>query len=84
MITDYDDILAALKTRILAKHEKYGLSYLDESCTFEWLLKVRLEGELVELYKALVWEQDNIINEALDVAICALLIADKQAKEESL
>jgi hypothetical protein len=81
MITDYDNIIAALKTRILEKHEKYGLSYLDKTCTFEWLLTTRLEGELVELYKALTWEKDNIVNEALDVAICALLIADKKDKE---
>lgn len=87
----YDMILSKLKERILQKHAKYGLSYLDPHCTYHWLLNHRLEGELRELRDALEgWEKlcgyratapMNVIDEALDVAICALLIADKKAKE---
>ena len=81
MTENYDTILASLKERLLEKHEKYGTSYLHPHITYHWLLNRRLEGELMELRDALNYNEDKVIEEALDVAICALLIADKKLKE---
>jgi hypothetical protein len=83
MTNEYDEILKLLKERILEKHEQYGLSYLEE--TFGWL-KHRLTGEIQEMDGELFSPHlsgDNAIIESLDVAVCALLIADKKRREKS-
>jgi len=72
----YKNVLNKLKERLALKHEQYGISYQDKS--LNWM-RERMEGEIKELDKILysvfasnIWK----INEALDIAICALLIAD--------
>jgi len=81
MSENYDTILAFLKTRIAYNHERYGLSYLDKDCTYEWLWK-RLMGEVEELMEVYPHIKQKSIMEAMDVAIVALLIADKIIKSE--
>jgi len=83
MATHYDDILNKLRERIIQKHEEYGTSYLDRP--FRWL-RNRLQGELNEMDGELFsihLSGENAITEALDVAVCALLIADKKNREEA-
>jgi NTP pyrophosphatase (non-canonical NTP hydrolase) len=79
----YKPELQKLKTRILEKHERYGTSYRHRSEQWMWS---RLLGEVCELdaeIHSIVSLSENIENEALDVAIVALLIADnaRLAKE---
>ena len=82
-IEHYKDVLEQLKQRIEFNHKRYGVSYLDES--FGWLYK-RLEGELKELYieiSCFMEGESNfgkIRDEAIDVAIVGLLIADYAMK----
>ena len=85
---NYRPILQSLEKRILEKHEKYGVSYLNKSCTLNWLFNTRLLGEISELGMVLFTEKmdeekktESIVDEALDVAIVALLIADKKRRE---
>ena len=78
----YEPILSLLNDRLADKHEQYGASYLDRD--YGWLWK-RLEGELKELQGELFsvhLSGQNLITEALDVAIMGLLIADKQRRAE--
>lgn len=78
----YEPVLELLKDRLTDKHEQYGVSYLERD--YEWLWK-RLDGELLELQGELFsvhLSGHNVITEALDVAIMALLIADKRRRTE--
>ena len=78
MKEEYKRVLQSLDIRLYEKDKQYGLSYLDKDCTLDWLFKTRLLGEVTELQKALLTGVKGcIIDEALDVAICALLIASK-------
>ena len=82
MSKEYDKILERLKERLLQKHKQYGLSYLDRD--YDWL-RHRLQGELDEMDDELFspyLSGKNIIAEALDVAIVALLIADKKRRTD--
>jgi hypothetical protein len=78
----YGPILEMLCERITEKHEQYGTSYLNRD--YEWLhRRMMIEvGELdAELFSPHL-SGENTIKECLDVAICALLIADKRRREE--
>ena len=78
---EYKEILKLLNIRLEQKHKQYGVTYLDN--TYKWLRR-RLRGELVELDDELhpgYISMSNIQTEAIDVAICALLIADKARRE---
>jgi len=82
MVDEYKEVLQLLQNRLEQKHEQYGLTYLDN--TFKWL-RIRLRGELVELDDELdpdYVSMSDVQTEALDVAICALLIADKKRRED--
>ena len=78
----YGPIIELLCERITEKHKQYGTSYLGRD--FKWLHK-RMMGEVDELSAEMFSPHlsgDGIIKECLDVAICALLIADKKRREE--
>ena len=78
---EYKEILKLLNIRLEQKHKQYGVTYLDR--TYKWLRR-RLRGELVELDDELhpgYISMSDIQTEAIDVAICALLIADKARRE---
>ncbi len=81
MSENYEDVLKYLKTRIDYNHERYGQSYLEKA--YYWMFK-RLMGEVVELEQAFGTRYPidlvAVANEACDVAIVALLIADKAMK----
>ena len=77
----YEPVLELLKERIEVKHKEYGTSYLSRD--YVWLRK-RLNGEVEELSAELFSPRltgKDTIKEALDVARCALLIADKKRRE---
>jgi len=81
-LKEYEEILTLLKERLKEKHQQYGYSYIDR--TQKWMRK-RLQGELNELDGSLFSNHlsgEGIVTEALDVAICALLIADKERRTE--
>lgn len=81
---EYKEILELLNIRLEQKHKQYGITYLDKS--YKWLRR-RLRGELVELDDELspdYLSMSNIETEAIDVAICALLIADKARREREM
>lgn len=78
----YGPILEMLCERITEKHKQYGTSYLGKD--YEFLHK-RLMAEVEELSAEMFSSHlsgEDIIKECLDVAICALLIADKRRREE--
>lgn len=83
-IEHYRKILEILEKRIETKDRTYGTSYLNKTDSF---MIHRLEGEIyemkVELYAQNI-SYNNLIDEACDVAIIALLIANKArlAKQE--
>jgi len=68
----YRPILFKLEERILLKHGLHGVSYLERD--YDWMLH-RLFGELMEFLR------NPTMEEALDVTICAVLIADKKRRE---
>jgi NTP pyrophosphatase (non-canonical NTP hydrolase) len=70
---EYDAILDKFKLRLHEKHLRYGTSYKQAGAYFMFL---RLRGELEELEQALLRGTGDIQTEALDVAICGILIAD--------
>ena len=80
MTEQYGEILEVLKERIVFNHKRYGMSYLNRSLA--WLCK-RLDGEVAELkweirgYFESCCNHDAMMLEALDVAIVAILIADR-------
>lgn len=69
---NYDRVLDALKARLKIKHSMYGDSYKDKP----YFMFLRTREEMEELEKELLIGTSNVLHEALDVAICALLIAD--------
>ena len=82
MVDEYKEVLQLLQERLDLKHKQYGQTYLDRD--FPWLRR-RLNGEIVELDDALFsdyFSGVSAVDEALDVAICALLIADKKRRED--
>jgi hypothetical protein len=91
MSEQYDVVLAGLRRRLLEKHLKYGLGYLEPHCTFNWLFFRRFMGEVIELGERLFsglpdsefedGHHSTTEEECYDVAICALLIADKRRME---
>jgi len=77
----YHPILELLCQRISEKHREYGTSYLSRD--YVWLRK-RLLGEVDQLSAELFSPRlsgKNTIDEALDVAVYALLIADKKRRQ---
>ncbi len=72
---EYDKILDKLKLRLHEKHIQYGASYKNKDAGM-YFMYLRLRGEIQELEKELLRGTPAIITEALDVAICALLLAD--------
>ncbi len=80
----YGPVLKLLNERLEMKHEQYGTSYLGRD--FEWLHK-RMMVEVDELSAELFsihLSGHGTIREALDVAICALLIADKKRRKQNM
>ena len=72
----YIEAIELLLRRLTEKDKIYGSSYKTSS--LEWLF-TRLNDEVYELNDAIFEgyaSRKDIINEALDVAICALLIVD--------
>ena len=79
----YAPILKLLCERIEEKYKEYGTSYLGKDYKF---LHKRMMGEVDEFSAEMFSSHlsgENVINEGLDVAICALLIADKRRREEN-
>ena len=77
----YTNVFRHLIERLWIKHRKYGTSYQER--TDQWMLS-RLWGEYVELKNELEFSiHYRIIEEALDVAIVALLIADNHLRSMS-
>ena len=77
----YEPAMSCILHRIVEKHKQYGTSFYSRS--HEWM-EQRAIGEVEEFHKALSIQ--NSIEEALDVSICWLLIAQKLLagqKEES-
>lgn len=72
-MNQYKDVLEMLDSRLEAKHEQYGTSYKEAG---PYYMFVRLLQELQELEDVILSGTGVVIDEALDVAICALLIAD--------
>lgn len=68
----YEPALSAFMNRIVEKHGEYGTSFLERS--YDWMRR-RARGEVIEYYKADGNELSAI--EALDVAICWFLVAQK-------
>ena len=75
----YEPALSTLKQRIITKHKDYGTSFYSRS--HEWM-EHRSFAEIIEYYRAN--GDSNKIYEAIDVAVCWLLIAQQYlaGKEE--
>ena len=70
----YREVFFQLKERLLKKHDEKGVSYRDMKL---WELLAILDAERAELEDAF-WARNHqaVAEEALDIAICGLLIAD--------
>ena len=67
--------------KVLARHDNHKSGY--QACTYHYLFG-RLLDEVRELHAA-IYEDDNnadIVNECVDIANFAMMIADKHLKKE--
>ena len=69
---EYERVLKALNERLEEKHKQYGTSYKNKL----YFMFLRLREEMRELETEILQGTYEIKKEALDVAICGLLIAD--------
>lgn len=75
VLSEYKDALEIFSTRLRMKHLLKGVSHRE--MTPKRLLEV-LEREIEELkFQIFKMEETRTIEEALDVMICGLLIADR-------
>ena len=79
-IHDYGEVLFQLRERLFKKHEQKGHSYRDMKLA---TLMAILKGEMKEL-ETEFWGKSTqgVIEEALDVAICGIIIADWTIRED--